>query len=310
MPDVYPRFGPVTTPSGTFGYIRLATFAPAQAATSTRRGQRVRPDPSYAAPQRPDPRRARQRRRLYQFRRASPADAHVRGRSRPSRFISSTTALTLRLARSRMPWLNEWAQPLATAHRHRGRLLSGLSAHPSRLVQRHRPGLPGPRRARSPTRFCYSTTDIFAAGFQDHQIGTILGCHDNTGAGGANVWDYHKELSSSRCSRTRSRRCRTAPACVSPCHRSTRVGAPTGVPLEDLGARARQALPHHAHQSAEATNVDLIAAPPSCWKDRPTQALAVAPAEPRPTTQVIVHLSQHQSRRRDGQRAAVAVVPT
>src|SRR5262249_54507933 len=28
LPDVFPRFGSVTTPSGTFGYIRLATFAP------------------------------------------------------------------------------------------------------------------------------------------------------------------------------------------------------------------------------------------------------------------------------------------
>ena len=35
---------------------------------------------------------------------------------------------------------------------------------------------------------CYSTTDIFAAGFQDHKIGTILGTDNNTGAGGANVW--------------------------------------------------------------------------------------------------------------------------
>ena len=34
---------------------------------------------------------------------------------------------------------------------------------------------------------CYSTTDIFSAGFQDHQIGTVLGCHSCTGAGGANV---------------------------------------------------------------------------------------------------------------------------
>ena len=32
---------------------------------------------------------------------------------------------------------------------------------------------------------CYSTTDISAAGFQDHAIGPILG---NMGAGGANVW--------------------------------------------------------------------------------------------------------------------------
>jgi hypothetical protein len=35
---------------------------------------------------------------------------------------------------------------------------------------------------------CYSTTDIFAAGFQDHKIGPILGTDNNTGAGGANVW--------------------------------------------------------------------------------------------------------------------------
>jgi C-terminal processing protease CtpA/Prc len=36
---------------------------------------------------------------------------------------------------------------------------------------------------------CYSATDFFAAGFQDHEIGTVLGVDDNTGAGGANVWD-------------------------------------------------------------------------------------------------------------------------
>ncbi|MBP1861545.1 S41 family peptidase [Rhizobium herbae] len=35
---------------------------------------------------------------------------------------------------------------------------------------------------------CYSTTDIFAAGFQDHGIGIVLGVDNNTGAGGANVW--------------------------------------------------------------------------------------------------------------------------
>jgi hypothetical protein len=37
---------------------------------------------------------------------------------------------------------------------------------------------------------CYSATDIFAAGFQDHGIGPILGVHRNTGAGGANVWSH------------------------------------------------------------------------------------------------------------------------
>ena len=37
---------------------------------------------------------------------------------------------------------------------------------------------------------CYSATDIFAAGFADHEIGPILGVDDNTGAGGANVWTH------------------------------------------------------------------------------------------------------------------------
>jgi hypothetical protein len=37
---------------------------------------------------------------------------------------------------------------------------------------------------------CYSSSDIFAAGFQDHAIGPVIGVHGNTGAGGANVWSY------------------------------------------------------------------------------------------------------------------------
>lgn len=41
---------------------------------------------------------------------------------------------------------------------------------------------------------CYSATDIFAGGFQDHQIGPVLGIDDNTGAGGANVWTHQNFL--------------------------------------------------------------------------------------------------------------------
>jgi C-terminal processing protease CtpA/Prc len=37
---------------------------------------------------------------------------------------------------------------------------------------------------------CYSATDMFVAGFQDHELGTILGVDENTGAGGANVWTH------------------------------------------------------------------------------------------------------------------------
>jgi hypothetical protein len=34
---------------------------------------------------------------------------------------------------------------------------------------------------------CYSASDIFAASFQDHKLGKVMGVHERTGSGGANV---------------------------------------------------------------------------------------------------------------------------
>jgi hypothetical protein len=41
---------------------------------------------------------------------------------------------------------------------------------------------------------CYSSADTFAAGFQDNQVGKVLGIHHRTGAGGGNVWEHDKIL--------------------------------------------------------------------------------------------------------------------
>jgi hypothetical protein len=102
---------------------------------------------------------------------------------------------------------------------------------------------------------CYSTTDIFSAGFQDHQIGKILGTSHHTGAGGANVWeygllqtalpDYFPTLPKGTTFRVAIRR-------------TTRVGERSGVPVEDLGVE-----PNEVHRTTRADvlqgNVDLIA---------------------------------------------------
>jgi hypothetical protein len=79
---------------------------------------------------------------------------------------------------------------------------------------------------------CYSTTDIFAAGFQDHAIGPVIGTNGNTGAGGANVWtydtvrqalpDHFEPLPKQASMRVAIRR-------------TTRVGGRAGDPVEDLG---------------------------------------------------------------------------
>ncbi|MHA7776108.1 S41 family peptidase [Roseibium sp. M-1] len=83
---------------------------------------------------------------------------------------------------------------------------------------------------------CYSTTDIFAAGFQDHGIGPVIGVDGNTGAGGANVWTH---------SLLRRLTGRNGPYESLPnganmrvaIRRTLRVKDRSGTPVEDLGVQ-------------------------------------------------------------------------
>lgn len=103
---------------------------------------------------------------------------------------------------------------------------------------------------------CYSTTDIFAAGFQDHDIGPILGTHGNTGAGGANVWTHSllKLLLPNHPSILSLPQNATFRVSI---RRTTRVGKNIGMPLEDLGV-----IPDHIHYMTKNDllnkNADLI----------------------------------------------------
>ncbi len=84
---------------------------------------------------------------------------------------------------------------------------------------------------------CYSTTDIFAAGFQDNKLGRILGTAGRTGAGGANVWTYdffHHLPGFVPLPLPGGANFRTA------VRRSTRAGDFAGVPLEDLGVQPNE----------------------------------------------------------------------
>ncbi|MGI9053566.1 MAG: S41 family peptidase [Ilumatobacteraceae bacterium] len=102
---------------------------------------------------------------------------------------------------------------------------------------------------------CYSATDIFASGFQDHEIGPVLGVDGNTGAGGANVVTHDdlradwkngplRKLPKGAMFRVSLRRC-------------LRVGARFGQPVEDLGV-----IPDAVHQltrrDVTENNVDLM----------------------------------------------------
>ena len=86
---------------------------------------------------------------------------------------------------------------------------------------------------------CYSACDFFAAGFQDHEIGPIVGLDASTGGGGANVWE-HGYLGAAWSVRDDSPFVRLpegADLRVA-MRRSLRVGARAGLPVEGLGASA------------------------------------------------------------------------
>ncbi|MCZ2149775.1 MAG: S41 family peptidase [Bryobacterales bacterium] len=85
----------------------------------------------------------------------------------------------------------------------------------------------------------YSAADMFAAGFQDHEIGEVIGVDSNTGGGGANLW-RHEDLRASvppfpdipLAPLPREVRMSLA------IRRCERRGRNAGMPIEDIGVRA------------------------------------------------------------------------
>ena len=125
---------------------------------------------------------------------------------------------------------------------------------------------------------CYSATDIFAAGFQDHRIGTVLGVDDNTGAGGANVWTHgllRTLLEIPQPNPASPYRPLPAKADMRVSIRRTlRVGALAGTPVEDLGI-----IPDERHQMTRRDvlqdNVDLLEKAGSMLQGMPRRRLEV-----------------------------------
>lgn len=125
---------------------------------------------------------------------------------------------------------------------------------------------------------CYSTTDIFAAGFHDHNIGVVVGTDANTGAGGANVWTYeHLRLATSAAESTYVE----LPADIGfrvSMRRTLRVGKLAGTPLEDLGVAIPTEKQHRLTKQdilGDKANQDLKNFVGSLLKDAPARALSV-----------------------------------
>jgi hypothetical protein len=273
LPDVFSGFGSVNTASGAFGYIRIRSF---------------NANPDVFMPE------------LIRILGLVPPNGliiDVRGngggvilcgermlqlltpkriQAEPLHFIN--TPLTERLVASQS-WLEPWEQSVRDSVATGAVFSQGLPIEPeenSNLLGQH---YVGPVVVITDAR-CYSTTDIFAAGFQDHGIGPILGVDGNTGAGGANVWthDLLRQL---------------LPGADSPIkalpngadmrvaiRRTTRVGSRMGQPVEDLGV-----IPDQRHLLTRNDllngNIDLINRAGALLAAAPRRALA-ATATRRP----------------------------
>ncbi|HST66478.1 MAG TPA: S41 family peptidase, partial [Mycobacteriales bacterium] len=127
---------------------------------------------------------------------------------------------------------------------------------------------------------CYSATDVFAAGFQDHGIGPVLGVDANTGAGGANVWTHELLrllLDSAPADPDNPYRPLPKGAEIRVAmRRNLRVGPRAGILLEDLGV-VPDVRHHLTRADVLAGNVDLLARAGALLARMPVRALAVRP---------------------------------
>lgn len=286
FPDVFPWFGEVTTPSGKYGYIRLKTFAPSTEDDSGVVISKVVNEFGRILGSLPQ----------------TGLILDVRGNGggyinigelilqmltpreiTPEPFHFLATPLTLKIVQERSNQIEQWKETIIQGLESGASFSQGFPLTDPEECNKIGQVYQGPVVLVTDA-LCYSTTDVFSAGFQDHEIGTVLGCHSSTGAGGANVWRYSDlqsmtvqignpfvALPGDANMRVAARRC-------------TRVGSRSGIPVEDYGVvsdtrylMTKNDVINH--------NPDLIAAAAKILKTLPNQSLQLIPdtADPHQT---------------------------
>jgi C-terminal processing protease CtpA/Prc len=172
----------------------------------------------------------------------------------PVRFSLTTTPLALLLCDAHpdlAPWMKSVEQAVETGEAYS----QPLPLTAPTLLAGELPRYQGPVVLLTDA-LCYSAADIFAAGFQDNKLGSILGTAAHTGAGGANVWTHDllrlwlpeevDQLPAGTGFRVALRRV-------------TRSRNNEGIPLEDLGVEADSIHPLTKRDITD-SNYDLISA--------------------------------------------------
>lgn len=191
----------------------------------------------------------------------------------PFQFIN--TPLNLRICRGN-PSLSPWVKSMEQAVETGSAFSAGLPLTPESGANAIGQQYFGPVVLITNAR-CYSATDMFAAGFQDHRIGTVLGTDDNTGAGGANVWAQDDIITFFPIPASPYRRLPNGAGMRVAIRRSLRVGDRAGTPLEDLGV-----VPDERHRMTRRDllegNADLMARAAELLKAQPVRELTITGA--------------------------------
>ena len=231
LPDVF-TFRTVKTPSGPFGHVRIHTFYVPDDAVFVEELIRI----LDLIPQNGLILDVRGNgggnivagERLLQLLTPQPID--------PERFYFINSPLTLRLCEANS-YLAEWKESISQAVETGAAFSHGFPLRPAERYNDIGQKYQGPVVLVTDAR-CYSTTDIFSAGFQDHGIGKILGTSGSTGAGGANVWDHSLLLSMLSGGDTPFKPLPQKASFRVAVRRCTRVGKRSGELVEDLGVIA------------------------------------------------------------------------
>ena len=266
MPDVF-FFKTVNGPTGPLGYIRITNFMvndPNAFVAEFTRIARLLPQTGLIIDVRGNGGgNILAGERLLQVLTPHPID--------PARFHFIGTATTQKLTKAPFPdfQLERWAESIGLAIETGETYSQGWPLDPVEDYNRIGQQYQGPV-VLIIDALCYSTTDIFAAGLQDHKIGKILGTQHHTGAGGANVWDLgllNHLLKDDFHLLPKGASFRVA------IRRTTRVKDRAGVPLEDLGV-----VPDTIHLMTRNDilngNPDLIAAAGQLFIGVPVRVLS------------------------------------
>ena len=123
---------------------------------------------------------------------------------------------------------------------------------------------------------CYSAADMFIAGFKDHDLGWIIGLHNSTGAGGANVWSHRllRYLAADQPGHGGLRRLPGGADLRIAVRRTLRVGPNAGEVIEDFGIEPDQ-IHLMTENDIEGKNEDLIATAVEALQRLPCYHLSV-----------------------------------